>query len=152
MQRKLTPCNKKLRSLVMRPTTFNRQCTAKSKRSGCRCKNYACRDRETCRMHGGKSLRGADHPNFRHGRCSKLLRGLRKRLGFLQPRPVNVHISLIASPLEEIGGRLKRPRGRITPLEHVTVGEWMRALRAARRMLAEALADLRAEAVDSGLA
>src|SRR5262249_4592658 len=61
------------RSLTMRTTVFNFQCAAKSKRSGARCRNYACRDRATCRMHGGRSRRGADHPNFRDGRHSKVL-------------------------------------------------------------------------------
>jgi len=39
-----------------RPVQFDctkgQQCTARSKRSGERCRNYACQDRETCRMHG----------------------------------------------------------------------------------------------------
>jgi hypothetical protein len=99
-------------------------------------------------MHGGKSLRGADHPNFRHGRCSKVLRQVSARLGGLLRRPIKVEVLLFPRPLGELadqGGR-QPLRGLIVPPEQLTVGEWMRALRAARRLLAQELAELRAEA------
>ena len=51
----------------------SRRCTATSKQSGERCKRAASRGRTVCAMHGGKSLRGADHPNFKTGRYSKAL-------------------------------------------------------------------------------
>lgn len=40
------------------------QCTAKAKSTGKRCSNPAVRGRTVCRLHGGKSLRGAEHPNY----------------------------------------------------------------------------------------
>jgi hypothetical protein len=48
-----------------------RQCSARSKRSGQRCRNYAVLGRSTCRMHGGTSRREKDHWNYRDGRFSK---------------------------------------------------------------------------------
>ncbi len=50
-----------------------RRCTAKSKRSGKRCANWAIKGRRTCRMHGGKSPRGRDHPSYKHGLHTKSL-------------------------------------------------------------------------------
>jgi hypothetical protein len=99
-------------------------------------------------MHGGKSLRGADHPNFRHGRCSKLLRQASARLGGLLRRPIKVEVLLFPRPLNELADQVGRQplRGLIVPPQTQTIGERMRALRAARRMLAEELAALRAEA------
>ena len=134
----------------MRPPVFDYQCTAKSKRSGCRCKNYACRDRDTCRMHGGTSLQGADHPNYRHGRCSKVLRQVRAKLDKALRRPIKVEVLLFPRPLDEIGDQMRRQplAGLIVPPDQLTVAERMRALRTARRMLAEELAELRAEAAD----
>jgi hypothetical protein len=98
-------------------------------------------------MHGGKSKSGSSHPNFRHGRFTKCLRGL----GYLlKPRPVNVEVLLFPLSLEEIAKRLGRERLRAMIVQpgQVTVAEWMRALRAARRVLAQELAELRAEADD----
>ena len=47
------------------------QCTAKSKRSGDRCKRSASVGRTVCNIHGGKTLRGKAHPAFKDGRRSK---------------------------------------------------------------------------------
>ena len=49
------------------------RCTAKSKRSGQRCKNPPVKGRRTCRMHGGTTPRGPAHPSYRHGKFSALL-------------------------------------------------------------------------------
>ena len=46
-------------------------CTAKSKRSGQKCRNKPVKGRTVCRMHGGKSLRGIAHPNYKEGRYAK---------------------------------------------------------------------------------
>lgn len=52
------------------------QCTAKSKRSGQRCKRHARPGRSVCVMHGGKApAAGPTHPTFKHGRYSKALGG-----------------------------------------------------------------------------
>lgn len=52
-----------------------RQCTARSKRSGERCKNPAAFGCKTCRMHGArrpKSIkRGEDHPLYVDGQGTK---------------------------------------------------------------------------------
>ena len=81
-----------------RPVQFacskGQQCTAKSKRSGKRCRNYACQDRETCRMHGGTSRRGKEHPNYKTGRHSKVLRKIAQKFNRLLQRPVEVCIEL----------------------------------------------------------
>jgi len=49
------------------------QCTAKSKRSGERCKKDAVIGMGVCHIHGGKSLVGTDNPAFKHGRYSRYL-------------------------------------------------------------------------------
>ncbi len=47
-------------------------CNAKT-RGGGRCKRRPVRPGGRCNLHGGKSLRGIFHPNFRHGRFSTAL-------------------------------------------------------------------------------
>lgn len=46
-------------------------CKALSKRTGERCKNAPTPGRELCRFHGGKTPRGLNSPNYRHGRYSR---------------------------------------------------------------------------------
>ena len=41
------------------------------KKDGEQCKNHAMKGMEVCRKHGGKSLRGKEHPNYKHGRDVK---------------------------------------------------------------------------------
>lgn len=53
------------------------QCTAKSKRSGERCKKLAIVGRNTCRNHGGKTPRGPLSVHYKTGRYSKLPVNLR---------------------------------------------------------------------------
>lgn len=49
-----------------------KQCRARSKKSGNQCLNLAAFGMPTCRMHGARrshsTLRGADHPSYRHGK------------------------------------------------------------------------------------
>lgn len=47
------------------------RCSAKSKRSGERCKRHASIGRTVCRMHGGATPRGVDHPSWRGKGYSK---------------------------------------------------------------------------------
>lgn len=47
-----------------------RQCDAKSKQSGQRCKNPAMANGK-CRLHGGKTPKGVASPHYKHGRYSK---------------------------------------------------------------------------------
>jgi hypothetical protein len=51
----------------------HRQCTAKSKRSGQRCKAWAVRGKDVCHIHGGKTPNGVANPNYQHGRYSRYL-------------------------------------------------------------------------------
>ena len=44
----------------------HRQCTARSKRSGERCRRYACRGKNTCKHHGGRST-GPKEPAVKTG-------------------------------------------------------------------------------------
>lgn len=43
------------------------RCKAKSKQSGSQCKKDAVDGYEVCHIHGGKSLRSVDHPNYKAG-------------------------------------------------------------------------------------
>jgi hypothetical protein len=94
-------------------------------------------------MHGANSRHGANHPNYRHGRTVKdppLIRDL------LKPSPIVVSISLFRMTVNEVGERMSRGErleALRTPLAEVTIGEWMRALRTARRALADDLRELR---------
>lgn len=49
------------------------KCTAKNKRNGQPCGNYAVAGKTKCRMHGGKTPAGVASPHFRTGKYSKHL-------------------------------------------------------------------------------
>lgn len=49
------------------------RCNART-RDGNYCENYPVDGNDRCRMHGGSSLAGPDHPNYSHGAYSKHLR------------------------------------------------------------------------------
>ncbi|MCD9187201.1 MAG: hypothetical protein LUM44_12260 [Pyrinomonadaceae bacterium] len=51
----------------------NRKCNAQSKRTRQKCRNIAVSGSSKCRFHGGKSLRGIAHPNFKSGLFSRHL-------------------------------------------------------------------------------
>jgi hypothetical protein len=55
--------------------TQRKLCGAKT-RAGTACKRSARQPQGRCRLHGGLSLGGVAHPNFKHGRRSKYLSGL----------------------------------------------------------------------------
>jgi hypothetical protein len=102
-------------------------------------------------MHGGKSKRGKEHWNYRNGVHSKDVKEAGEMMGRFFDRPVEVRVVLYPETLEEIAakiGRKQRLHGLVVPPEQMTVGERMRALRAARRLLAQELTELRAEATD----
>jgi hypothetical protein len=48
-------------------------CGARTK-AGNPCQKPPLVGRKRCRLHGGLSLSGSDHPNFQHGHCSKKAR------------------------------------------------------------------------------
>lgn len=52
----------------------NNQCTAKSKRTGERCKQTAMHGSNVCYMHGGKSPKGIASATYKHGRYSRYTR------------------------------------------------------------------------------
>ena len=45
-------------------------CGAKT-RSGFACQKPPLKGKKRCRLHGGMSLSGKDHPNYKHGHCTK---------------------------------------------------------------------------------
>ena len=47
------------------------QCTAQRHHGRGRCRKHAVAGKTVCRLHGGLSLSGEAHPNFKHGRYSK---------------------------------------------------------------------------------
>lgn len=55
------------------------RCNARTRRGGL-CQNLPMWPTHRCRMHGGASLRGPAHPNYKHGRYSK------ERVGGRSPR------------------------------------------------------------------
>jgi hypothetical protein len=60
-------------------------CGAK-KRDGSRCRKRPAVGRTRCRLHGGESPRGANHPRFKNGRYSRYLpKGLRDKYERLSP-------------------------------------------------------------------
>ena len=102
-------------------------------------------------MYGGKSKRGKQHWNYQTGRYSKDVKEVGAMMGRFLDRPLVVNVQLFPVPLEGIAakvGRGQRLDGLIVPSEQVTIDERMRVLRAARRLLAQELAELRAEAAD----
>ena len=125
----------------MRLPSFHCQCTAKSKRSGRQCRNYACRDRPTCRMHGGTSRRGPDHPNFKgKGKSFDFLNLLQRESVsvrfFLFPKP------LADMPLQEL--RADALEMRLLAQEKWTADEWARLLRTVRTLITKELAEITA--------
>lgn len=49
------------------------KCNGRSRRTGLPCKNFPVSGRLQCRLHGGKSLMGIAHRNFKHGKLSRYL-------------------------------------------------------------------------------
>ena len=49
------------------------KCHART-RSGYPCKRFPVASRSRCRLHGGLSLSGEKHWNYKHGRCTKASR------------------------------------------------------------------------------
>ena len=74
-------------------------CGAKT-RSGSPCQKPPIQGRTRCRLHGGASLVGKDHPNYQHGNCTKesrrqtadgnarikFLESVLIRLGMIEPK------------------------------------------------------------------
>jgi hypothetical protein len=73
------------------PAVPYRQCTAKSKRSGERCRNRALIGATNCRMHNGQAQltqTGANNPNHKHGKYVRYRTpNLRERIARLEADP-----------------------------------------------------------------
>ncbi len=131
------------------------QCTAKSKRSGGRCRNYACQDRETCRMHGGTSKRGREHWNYQTGLHSKDLRKASKIIGKMLHRPVEVRIAVYPETFEEWAEKklegLKKGRRYFAAVNYldgkrgIPLHEQERILKTVRREISTRLRQVKAE-------
>ena len=83
------------------------RCNAKAKHSGQQCKRAAVNGTTKCDMHGGNSLRGPAHPNWKHGRHSKILPArLRERYesSLADPKTLELldGIALIDARLEDV--------------------------------------------------
>ncbi len=82
------------------------QCKAKSKRSGERCKAPAMHGMQVCYIHGGKSLRGTEHPSYKHGLYAKYLpEGIKaKTADFLDADPFDLtsELALLRALLAEL--------------------------------------------------
>lgn len=55
------------------------KCNAKT-RSGYPCKRFPVATKTRCRLHGGLSLSGEKHWNYKHGKCTKVAREKVKEL------------------------------------------------------------------------
>lgn len=49
------------------------KCNART-RSGYPCKRFPVASKTRCKLHGGLSLSGEKHWNYKHGRCTKVAR------------------------------------------------------------------------------
>src|SRR5262249_54293623 len=74
------------------------QCTAHSKRTGKRCRNFCIRGRSVCKFHGGRSLRGQAHPNYKNGIYCKDTKEAAKMLAHFLERPIEVKVVLWQEP------------------------------------------------------
>lgn len=91
------------------------RCTAKAKQTGARCKRNATPGRNVCRMHGGKSLRGIDAPNFKTGRYSKCLpdrlaERYEEALNDAELTRLGDEIALVDARLQDVIERLRTDR------------------------------------------
>src|SRR5262249_55581059 len=62
------------------PTGDGERCGAKLRGKNAVCKRRPLKGRKRCRLHGGNTPAGVASPHFRHGRRSKYLRDLPKKL------------------------------------------------------------------------
>ena len=90
---------------------MDRQCTAKSKRSGERCKNRPARGRSVCHIHGGKSLSGVASATYQNGRYSKylpdrLIERYKQGIGDEQLLVLTDEIALLDSRLADLLSRV----------------------------------------------
>ena len=58
----------------------SRRCAAMSKQARRQCRQLAAPGLDKCRFHGGWSVRGRQHPGYRHGGASKATRATLKWL------------------------------------------------------------------------
>lgn len=97
----------------------NELCGAKT-RNGGTCKKWAM-ENGRCRLHGGASLRGSEHPNFKHGLYTKYTPAkiAEKIENFLEADPLNLEneLALTRALLAEFISRFEH-----TPLDVFAIG------------------------------
>lgn len=81
------------------PLYAQRQCTAKSKRSGKRCRMWAIKGSSRCRMHYGKLRKGFSSPLAKSGKYSKYILGAEFRERYEEAISSDTLISM----MDEIG-------------------------------------------------
>lgn len=92
-----------------------KQCQGKSKRTGQPCLNLAKNGWRVCRLHGArkskKALIGKEHPNYVHGRRSKVSLELasKKSLMFLMLEEIGYHANIFPPDSKRTRGR--KPNG-----------------------------------------
>ena len=97
------------------------QCTAKSKRSGERCRAKAVKGHRTCRMHAGRAAVGPAASQWKHGRYSKhmptgLLEAFRERVNDPALLELESEIALLQTRLGALLERVYRDNGDIGTL------------------------------------
>lgn len=71
------------------PPGWNGQCLSKSRTTGVQCKQKAIPPTTRCHYHGGRSLRGPGHPNFKHGLYSELVQAMPAHMKGVFERTMN---------------------------------------------------------------
>lgn len=122
------------------------QCTAKSKRTGERCKRPAIVGRTVCYHHGGKIPRGPALPQYKDGRYSKLLPA---RLAANYERAASdADLLVLREDIALVDTRLADLLGRVDSGES---GEAWRKARDAFNMLKDGLAQSDTVAAKAGM-
>lgn len=93
------------------PTPIEGRCGAKLPGKGEYCTKPPCKGRTRCRRHGGRSLRGAEHPNYKHGRHTRLFGSLREdyEAAISDPDLLSMRedVALIDAMVSDLLGRMK---------------------------------------------
>jgi len=132
------------------------QCTARSKRTGERCRAQAVAGRTVCYHHGGRSPAGPASPSFKHGRYSRFLPArLQERY---QEAVADGELLALREDIALLDARLAEVLGRVDSGESSRVWQELqrayaelRAARGSPERMAAALTEL-GQLIESGLA
>lgn len=91
---------------VRKKRNVKRPCKG-TKRNGEPCSKSALKGRDYCASHGGKTLKGTEHPNYKHGarskfNGSKLLQKFEERMKDHEVQDLNRHIRLANAMLDVV--------------------------------------------------